>query len=319
MTRSGVIGSPVQVPSGAIAAPAGAGTRAARAAAARSERGTRRDIATASRIAPQLCVTSRVDAGGIDHPARGGTAVRTLNPGRAGAAIAAALAATVLAGCTVPAPEGQAPAALPRRGLPGGERDDRPHLRAGAGPPGQPGRPQARPLPARGRHGGQAAGVRVGPRRRLLARATRARAPAWRASSRGWATSRSRSTTGCWRPPGCGGHPNPSAECRAAARRGAARRPGGGALAAAQRGDLPHRPRPDRDGRRLRRRDHLAAGRLASRGPGLERQPGVLVGDPRGGLGLGRHARREPRSPPATPPRCSSTARRTARCPTPGR
>ena len=35
--------------------------------------------------------------------------MRTLKPTRAGGAIAAALAATVLAGCTIPAPEGQAP------------------------------------------------------------------------------------------------------------------------------------------------------------------------------------------------------------------
>ena len=35
--------------------------------------------------------------------------MRTLELRRAGAAIAAALAATVLAGCTLPAPEGQAP------------------------------------------------------------------------------------------------------------------------------------------------------------------------------------------------------------------
>ena len=59
--------------------------------------------------------------------------------------------------------------------------------------------------------------------------------------------------------------------------RRAARRAGGRAVAARQREHVPHRHRPDRDRRRVRRRDHGDARRAAAERPGHERQPRLLL------------------------------------------
>ena len=130
--------------------------------------------------------------------------------------VALALGATLLAGCTVPRP-GRWIAALSRPGLLGRQRDERHHLWKRPRPRGQPGQPQARPLPAGRRHtiakrpalvwvhgGGFTAGSKSSGR----ARATFFAQLGYVAVSIDYRL---------LSPDGCGGNPNPTPICRTAA------------------------------------------------------------------------------------------------------
>ena len=130
--------------------------------------------------------------------------MRTMELRRAGATIAAALAATVLAGCTVPAPEGQAPLRYRDQVFSAVSRTN--DLTYGQAPDLQ-GNPVDLKLDLF-----QPAGDTVTKRPAYVwvhgggfSHGDKARARGWRASSRSWGTSRSRSTTGSWRRPAAAG------------------------------------------------------------------------------------------------------------------
>ena len=177
----------------------------------------------------------------------------------------------------------------------------------------QPGRAEARPLPADRRHADQAPGARLGARRRLQRRRQDERGAGRRGEHvRQAGLRRGLDQLPAARRPGCVGQPG-TAACTIAALEAQHDAQAAVRWLRANAAHVRHRPDADRDRRRVRRRDHRDAGRPALRGPRQQRQPRLPL-DACGGFvsvsgGLPSGALRRA---PATPRACSSTARPTA-------